>query len=229
MAAGTGLKSLLQQNPFPEGHPYHAAYVRWARLVVEGQARLAADYGERLLKTPPGQTEELQAEMIGAMLDHWVHCYFPAARGLPPEQFMEIIEQFANQALDVAGQLVSTGDGWSRGAPPLVRGRVLQRKAFWMAAALKASREAEQDRSRSDGIQTSTRDVAERTAKADRRAAIVGPLLRAKGLTPAQWAGLAGLDPSVAYDYLAGKSNPRPQSRTALAGVLKIPLHDLPQ
>lgn len=58
------------------------------------------------------------------------------------------------------------------------------------------------------------------------RSAVITPLLTEKGLTRSKWAAKAGVDPAVVYDYLAGKSSPRPESRKALAeaiNLLKLP------
>ena len=63
----------------------------------------------------------------------------------------------------------------------------------------------------------------------DKRKAVIDPLLEAKDWTPNKWATKAGLDPSVAYDYLAGKSNPRRENRRALAEALGLKYQDFPQ
>jgi len=62
----------------------------------------------------------------------------------------------------------------------------------------------------------------------ERRRAYVQPHLQRRGLTVSSWADAAGVDPSVAYDYLSGKSNPRPESRRALAEALGASPQDLP-
>ena len=61
------------------------------------------------------------------------------------------------------------------------------------------------------------------------REAVVLPILRAKGMTRSRWATNAGVDPSVVYDYLKGVSNPRPESRNALAEVLGLRESELPK
>jgi hypothetical protein len=56
----------------------------------------------------------------------------------------------------------------------------------------------------------------------------VKALLSRTGLTPSGWAQKGGYDPSVAYDYLNGRSNPRPSTRNDLAQVLGLTGEDLP-
>jgi hypothetical protein len=63
---------------------------------------------------------------------------------------------------------------------------------------------------------------------AARRQAVVYPILRSLGMTVSRWAAKAGVDPSVAYGYVKGTSNPRPENRVALAEVLKAQESDLP-
>jgi hypothetical protein len=62
----------------------------------------------------------------------------------------------------------------------------------------------------------------------ERRRAFVQPRLEKKGLTVSTWCGLAGVDPSVGYDYLSGKTNPRADNRLALAEALSVPPNELP-
>jgi hypothetical protein len=63
----------------------------------------------------------------------------------------------------------------------------------------------------------------------NQREAIVSPILRSRGMTKSQWAGVAGVDPSVVYDYMKGISNPRPETRKALAQSIGLPEIDLPE
>jgi hypothetical protein len=70
--------------------------------------------------------------------------------------------------------------------------------------------------------------VASGTAGADRRA-VLEPILRDKGYSRSRWAYLAGVDPSVVYDYMKGDSNPNPESRKVLAGAIGLPVDDLPK
>jgi len=71
-----------------------------------------------------------------------------------------------------------------------------------------------------------TESIAER--RSAKRKNFVDPVLRKKGMTPAGWAAEAGLDPSVVYDYLSGKSKPRPESRNLLAEALGVDEPELP-
>ena len=64
-------------------------------------------------------------------------------------------------------------------------------------------------------------------SKAQQRRDAVLPALKRLGLSRAQWADKAGVDPGVAYDYLAGKSNLSPNSHRKLTKVLGLP--DLPE
>jgi hypothetical protein len=56
----------------------------------------------------------------------------------------------------------------------------------------------------------------------------INRLLSDKGLTPNRWAELAGVDPKVVYGYMDGKSNPRADSRKALAEAIGLKPSDLP-
>jgi hypothetical protein len=66
------------------------------------------------------------------------------------------------------------------------------------------------------------------TRGADRRA-VLDPILRRKGYSRSKWANVAGVDPSVVYDYMKGDSNPNPESRKALAEAIELPVDELPQ
>jgi helix-turn-helix protein len=67
-----------------------------------------------------------------------------------------------------------------------------------------------------------------RTRSIDRKAVVL-PILQQKGMSPSKWADKAGVDPSVVYDYLDGKSKPRPENRKALAEAIKLSMADLPE
>jgi hypothetical protein len=66
------------------------------------------------------------------------------------------------------------------------------------------------------------------SAKEKGRSAVVAPLLASKGWSASQWANAAGVSPTIAYDYLSGKTDPRPESRKALAEALGLNVPDLP-
>ena len=70
---------------------------------------------------------------------------------------------------------------------------------------------------------TAASGSGETSEKARRRVAVIEPLLAEKGLTRSKWAAKAGVDPAVVYDYLAGKSSPRPDNRKALAETIDLP------
>lgn len=65
--------------------------------------------------------------------------------------------------------------------------------------------------------------------RARQRNAFVEPILRKKGMTRSKWAIRSGVDPSVIYDYLSGKSSPRPESRNLMAEAIGIQERDLPE
>jgi hypothetical protein len=69
------------------------------------------------------------------------------------------------------------------------------------------------------------RSQTERLA-ADRKARI-NPILLSKGMSASRWAAAAGVDPSVVYDYLAGKSMPRRENKKALADSIGVQVSDL--
>jgi hypothetical protein len=64
--------------------------------------------------------------------------------------------------------------------------------------------------------------------RADRRRGVVMALLGAKGCHVERWAQLAGVSRTVAFEYLSGKSEPRADSRQALAEALGIEPRELP-
>lgn len=66
------------------------------------------------------------------------------------------------------------------------------------------------------------------TTKAAQRRAVVERLLNAQGLSVPQWAVRAGVNQTVAYDYLSGKTDPRPSNRRALAEALNLQTEQLP-
>jgi hypothetical protein len=68
----------------------------------------------------------------------------------------------------------------------------------------------------------------DQNVRAERRRAAIEPLLKANGFSQAKWANIAGVDTSVVYDYMSGSSQPRPESRNALAGALDLKEPDLP-
>jgi ribosome-binding protein aMBF1 (putative translation factor) len=63
---------------------------------------------------------------------------------------------------------------------------------------------------------------------AEKRAKFILPLLRDKGMSRGKWATESGVDPSVVYDYLHGKSTLRPDSRKELADALGLKPSELP-
>lgn len=63
---------------------------------------------------------------------------------------------------------------------------------------------------------------------AEKRRSLVQPLLETRGMNVTAWAEKAGVTPTVAYDYLNGKSSPRPDNRLALAEVLGLKAQELP-
>lgn len=60
------------------------------------------------------------------------------------------------------------------------------------------------------------------------RRRVIMPILAKKGFTRGGWALEAGVDPSVVYDYLAGRSNLSPWSRKQLAEALGLSPDELP-
>lgn len=66
-------------------------------------------------------------------------------------------------------------------------------------------------------------------ARAESRRGTVNPRLSARGINVQTWAQLAGVDRSVAYDYLKGASMPRNSTRQALAEALDLRPDELPE
>jgi transcriptional regulator with XRE-family HTH domain len=48
-------------------------------------------------------------------------------------------------------------------------------------------------------------------------------------MSPSKWADRAGFDTSVIYDYLNGRSKPRPETRKAMAEALGVTAIELPE
>jgi hypothetical protein len=119
-----------------------------------------------------------------------------------------------------------------------VRNRIAERIQYWKAEARRYRAEQEQER-----LATATPNVGEPSVQAGkqtdvevdgsskgrglRRTAVIEPILKRYGFTPGRWATKAGVDPSVVYSYVAGRSNPRPESRKCLAEAIHI--EDLPE
>jgi ribosome-binding protein aMBF1 (putative translation factor) len=66
-------------------------------------------------------------------------------------------------------------------------------------------------------------------ALSESRKAFIQPILDKKGWSPSQWADRTGVDPSVVYDYLNGRSRPRPRTRKELAEALGVDARNLPE
>lgn len=123
------------------------------------------------------------------------------------------------------GWVIERAPAWMReGLSGELKLRLAQRSAYWTAIALELQGKAEG--SRIDAADA-TPAPSGSLAKEKNRIAVVAPLLARKGLTKSSWADKAGVDPSVVYDYMAGKSSPRPANRNALAEVIGLP--ELPE
>jgi hypothetical protein len=70
--------------------------------------------------------------------------------------------------------------------------------------------------------------VSQVEQKAKARRTVILPILKRKGWTIPQWARAANMNQAVAYAYMNGESDPRRESRVALAGALGIAVTDLP-
>jgi hypothetical protein len=64
--------------------------------------------------------------------------------------------------------------------------------------------------------------------RAERRSAVVMPILKSKRWTRAKWASKAGVGKNGVYDYLGGKRNLSFENHRALAEVLKLKPEELP-
>jgi hypothetical protein len=95
------------------------------------------------------------------------------------------------------------------------------RKSHWLAEGFRKL-------ARKSAETAETQTVTQLVVKQSRRQ-FIEPLLSKKGLSPSKWASRAGVDPSVVYDYLNDTSDPRPDSRKALAGVLGLEPSELPE
>jgi len=102
-------------------------------------------------------------------------------------------------------------------------GPIRERVRYW---AMRGWEKLDDQPQRSEHTETVSSEVTKTVAEL--RKERIDPILRDKGMSPSRWASKAGVDPSVVYDYLSGKSNPRPDSRKALAEVLELEPSDLP-
>ena len=81
----------------------------------------------------------------------------------------------------------------------------------------------------STGSETTCQSISLGTAgAADRRKAVVEPILLMKGWSILDWAGEANVDYNTASDYLNGLTNPHRKTLVRLARVLGMPAKELP-
>lgn len=73
-----------------------------------------------------------------------------------------------------------------------------------------------------------TENEVETTSKEKSRRAVVEPILKDKGWSLEEWANKAGVDRRTIFDYLKGKTNPRPMNLKAMADSLGLTVRDLP-
>ena len=103
-----------------------------------------------------------------------------------------------------------------------------QSARFWDDLAVRAAEGGLPQTNRAGALEPAHTEAGSE-ARAARRAEVIYPILRQKGMSRSKWASKAGVDPSVVYDYLKGNSNPRPESRTALAGAIGLTEGALPE
>jgi len=94
---------------------------------------------------------------------------------------------------------------------------------IWLQSLRKLANLAESKSLVAGGRPTREQNLAETRQKS------VSPILSEKGWTPSKLADKTGVDTSVIYDYLKGKSHPRPETRKAMAEALGIDLSELPE
>jgi hypothetical protein len=97
------------------------------------------------------------------------------------------------------------------------------------ASAIQGGRSASLENAALQHPQDSTKESGDASPNATLRQAFVSPRLEALGMTPSKWASTAGVHPSIVYDFLAGRSNPRPDTRNLLAEALGVKASDLPR
>lgn len=59
-------------------------------------------------------------------------------------------------------------------------------------------------------------------ARALRRRSVIAPILKRRHLNRNRWATRAGVNRSVVYDYMSGKSNPQPVNADAMAKAIEL-------
>jgi hypothetical protein len=242
-------------NPFPEGDTYQPLWIKAGGLAAEEEAlvlseirdRKPADRAQRpawilesssrlfdllakyllLALASDGAIattmtrHEVFSRLLEAVLDDFAE----------KEQAMFAALRNAEQSFPAAQQFVTMDS-----MLPALRSRLVDRMSHWTR-----ERSLLGDAAR---VSEKERRIAERVAAAEIRFFMRGrvqeaqpvalgrnrirQLLNEKRWTPRRWAELAGVDPSAAYGYLSGRSNPRPETRKSLAGALGIPIDDFP-
>jgi ribosome-binding protein aMBF1 (putative translation factor) len=104
---------------------------------------------------------------------------------------------------------------------------LVRRGDFSATQARSAPRDSKREDVASAHGASATPVEAARTLSQTRQAS-VRPVLEEKGMTRSEWATKVGVDPSVVYDYLQGKSRPRAESRKALAEAIGLKASELP-
>ncbi|HYL74712.1 MAG TPA: helix-turn-helix transcriptional regulator [Bryobacteraceae bacterium] len=105
--------------------------------------------------------------------------------------------------------------------------QLVGKRSQWKAEALKRARRFNSQNQPSEEVPKTLAATGDSLAVT--RQAYILPLLQQKGMSKSKWATVAGVDPSVVYDYLAGESDPRPDNRKALAETLGLKPSDLPE
>jgi len=149
------------------------------------------------------------------------------AREFPATRLDPAVEQFADMIISHAYYDLNDDkirETWPRPGDDLhVETRQALREAPWYARYLDELHDVLKTLA-ADAAVNAPADSPE--GKGQRRRAIISPRLDLKGWSVPRWAKEAGVNQSVAYDYMSGKSDPHPGNRKALA--IAVGLEDLP-
>jgi hypothetical protein len=230
-------EQILGPCPFPPGHDRYKEWIGVALGLGAAVSQMKAEGLARAETASVDQLKDVAVDLFAGYFDIGGNCnVWAVAHGM---SVVACENQFA-KAKDYLMELYDRTAAQSpRPLDPALRQRVKlrldQRVHHWTSQARRAGLTyiaATQTQSPPLVPATAAPTSPDVTAQSPedrgaRRAAVIEPILKNRGLTRGRWAAKAGVDPSVVYDFLAGKSNPRPESRNVLAEVLGI--EELPE
>ena len=107
-----------------------------------------------------------------------------------------------------------------------VKGSIIGQISKWKSKVMKKRLAAVEATQVNDA---KVKAVEPNNSVAERRRGVVMPILEDQEMSRSQWAAKAGVDPSMVYDYLEGRSTPRAHNRRAMAEAIGLTLQQLPK